>query len=174
MYKKLLFVPILFFIINSSFSSQATYEGSKRCRMCHKGLKAGMVYEKWEDSEHSKAYEDLNEEERKNPFCLKCHVTGYNEPPSPGIRENDLLGVQCEACHGAGSLYKKLEIMNEDEFRNNFSKQREKALEFGLIIPNEDTCKKCHNKESPHYKPFIFKVAYPKIRHLLPRRYLNK
>lgn len=136
--------------------------------------KAGMIYEKWEDSEHARAYEDLSEEERKNPFCLKCHVTGYNEPMSPGIETKDLFGVQCEACHGPGSLYKNVEIMNENEYKTNYSQQRKKAIEVGLILPTEEDCKKCHNTESPHYKPFIFRVAYPKIKHLIPRRYLGE
>ncbi|MEW6088982.1 MAG: cytochrome c family protein [bacterium] len=165
---------LLLFLTEVIFASQATYEGSKRCRTCHMRKDAGMIYEKWEESEHAHAYDDLNEEERKNPFCLKCHVTGYNEPASPGIEADDLLGVQCEACHGAGSLYKKIEIMDEGEYKKNLSFQRKKAIEAGLIMPTEETCKKCHNQESPHYKPFVFRMAYPKIKHLIPRRYLEK
>lgn len=165
---------MFFLIMRSTFASQATYEGNKRCRVCHMKQKAGMIYEKWQDSEHARAYEDLNEEEKKNPFCLKCHVTGYNEPVSPGIEANDLLGVQCEACHGPGSLYKNVEIMNEGEYKRNYSIQRKKAIQVGLILPTEDTCKKCHNQESPHYKPFVYKIAYPKIKHLIPRRYLGE
>lgn len=121
--------------------------------------KAGMVYEKWEASGHARAFDVLSEGERKNPFCLKCHTTGYNEPSSSGIGFDDLLGVQCEACHGPGSLYKKMEVMN----------RREKSIEAGLIVPTEETCKRCHNKESPHYKPFIFRITYPKIKHQYQR-----
>lgn len=173
MIKTIVLILMIFLAIRPVFAFQATYEGSKRCRTCHMRQKAGMIYEKWENSEHAQAFEDLNEEERKNPFCLKCHVTGYNEPMSPGIEANDLLGVQCEACHGAGSLYKNVEIMNEEEYKNNYSLQRKKAVNVGLMLPSEETCKKCHNPESPHYKPFVFSMAYPKIKHLIPRRYLG-
>jgi len=42
--------------------------------------------------------------------------------------------VQCEACHGAGSDYKKMSIM----------KDREKAVANGLEIPSQATCNGCH------------------------------
>ncbi|MFH1287905.1 MAG: cytochrome c family protein [bacterium] len=172
MNKIIFLILLLFLVIKFTFADQATYEGGKRCRTCHMKQNAGMIYEKWEASQHARAFDDLSEDERKNPFCLKCHVTGYSEPSSSGIKFNDLLGIQCEACHGPGGLYKKLEIMNEEEYKRDFFLQRKKAIEVGMIIPTEETCKKCHNKESPHYKPFVFRVAYPKIKHLIPRRYL--
>jgi hypothetical protein len=126
--------------------------------MCHKGEKKGMVFEKWEQSQHAKAFESLKAKgEDKNPKCLECHVTGFN---AGGYKVGDanaasLEGVQCEACHGPGSGYKSLSIM----------KDKKMAMQNGLIDPNEALCKKCHNEKSPTFKGFNFKECSAKIDH---------
>jgi hypothetical protein len=38
-------------------------------------------------------------------------------------------------------------------------------MENGLIEPNEEVCKKCHNKKSPTFKGFDFKEWVKKVDH---------
>lgn len=57
-----------------------------------------------------------------------------------------LAGVQCEACHGAGSLYAPRFVM----------KDRELARLLGLSSVTEEQCAPCHAKDSPSVKPFDF------------------
>ena len=44
------------------------------------------------------------------------------------------------------------------------------AIDAGLNIPNEKTCTKCHNPESPNYKPFNFNEFWEKIKHPVPKK----
>nr|MBN2277365.1 cytochrome c3 family protein [candidate division Zixibacteria bacterium] len=115
------------------------FAGVDKCKICHK--KDG-VYPSWLETKHAKAWESLDEKAQKNEKCIGCHSTGTTT-------EGELLtGVQCEACHGAGNDYKKMSIM----------KDREQAIANGLLIPDENTCKKCHNENVP--EEFRPKEAY--------------
>ena len=67
-------------------------------------------------------------------------------------------GVQCEACHGAGSDYAKMHIM----------KDLEKAKAAGLIIPDEKTCLTCHNNEGPNFESFDYELFFEMIAHPRP------
>ena len=67
-------------------------------------------------------------------------------------------GVGCEACHGPGSLYKSRKIM----------KDKEASMKVGLIIPDEKTCIKCHNEESPTFKEFKYAEMLEKVAHPYP------
>ena len=80
------------------------------------------------------AVEAIREQDRDNPACLRCHTTGYGMPRRPDVSDEQLRGVQCEACHGPGSHYFTWTVM----------KDREKAQERGLIIPTREVCGKCH------------------------------
>jgi hypothetical protein len=73
-------------------------------------------------------------------------------------------GVGCESCHGPGGDYYKKKVMKAIYS----GKQDGKAL--GLIEPDEKTCKKCHNEESPSYKPFDFKKRVKEIAHPVPKK----
>ena len=43
-----------------------------------------------------------------NLDCVSCHVTGYGKPGGSTVTFNDKLqNVQCEECHGPGSLHAK-------------------------------------------------------------------
>jgi hypothetical protein len=135
------------------------YIGVKKCAMCHKGEAKGKVYEKWLESKHAQALKALDpaKGEDKNETCLACHTTGYK---SGGYaldipNKADFEGVQCEACHGAGSNYKAMNIM----------KDKKLALANGMVMPTEETCKKCHNAKSPTFKSFDYKEALKKIDH---------
>jgi hypothetical protein len=130
------------------------YVGVKICKLCH--TKDG-IYPSWEKTKHATAYESLSAEEKKNKDLLKYYTTGTTA-------KGDLLtGVQCEACHGPGNDYKKMSIM----------KDKEKAIANGLMMPDENTCKRCHNEKAPKAlaalaKDFDFKKMVAKGVHVMP------
>ncbi|MEW5924896.1 MAG: multiheme c-type cytochrome [Candidatus Zixiibacteriota bacterium] len=104
--------------------------GVDKCKMCHK--KDG-VHPSWLETKHAKAWESLNAEQQKDANCVGCHSTGTTAAGEL------LTGVQCEACHGAGSDYKSKPVMEN----------REEAVKMGLVIPDEKTCLGCHNEKVP-------------------------
>lgn len=124
---------------HAALPQQPEYEGSRSgCMRCHI-----REYRSWDDTPHASAYETLPEESRSDPDCLRCHVTGWSaESGFQSIEETpQLAGVGCEVCHGAGSLYKDREIMED----------REASIANGMLIPDEQTCRSCHNEESPTF-----------------------
>jgi len=150
------------------------YVGADKCKMCHNVPVKGAQYTKWTESRHSKAYQTLASEEAKKlaaakgiadpqkaPECLKCHVTGHGAPAdklTDKYRADE--GVGCEACHGPGGDYWKMETM----------KDRARSVSAGLILPNEKVCRGCHNPESPSYKEFDFQTFAAKIAHPNPQK----
>ena len=150
------------------------YVGAGGCKMCHKSEKKGNQFGQWEASKHAKAYATLATPQakeiakkkgiadpQKDGKCLKCHVTAHGVDASliEGKKYKIEDGVQCESCHGPGSLYKKRPIM----------KDRKAAVAVGLIIPDEKTCKQCHNEESPTFKSFKYEEMVAKIAHPYPK-----
>lgn len=110
------------------------------CRKCH-----ADVYAQLERSRHNSAFASLAKKGMaQEPECLVCHVTGYEyrngydeKPPY-----NRLTNVQCEACHGYGTLHRR--------------DGRWKAEARG-------TCVACHDqKNSPN---FDFATYWEQIRH---------
>ncbi|HLP59230.1 MAG TPA: cytochrome c family protein [Candidatus Deferrimicrobium sp.] len=162
--KKLILVSIWVMVIFSLvYAGDFQYVGVNKCKLCHKGEKKGMVFEKWEKSMHAKALDTLKAKgEDKNPKCLECHVTGFNEGCYKVGAANaaDFAGVQCESCHGPGSEYKSMSVM----------KDKKLAMTKGLIVPNEAVCKKCHNPKSPTFKGFNFKEYAAKIDHTYTKK----
>ncbi|MFQ6033286.1 MAG: cytochrome c family protein [Candidatus Bipolaricaulia bacterium] len=110
---------------------------------------------------------DYHAGEKKAYNCGKCHTTGYGEPGGFESMEKTpgLANVQCEACHGAGSGYRSPKIMSVKAYKADREAAHKAVLEAGLIIPDEKTCTKCHNEESPFYKPFNFAEYKEKIKH---------
>jgi hypothetical protein len=121
---------------HAALGQEATYvTGRTGCRRCHL-----REFNSWRRTPHANAYETLPAENRTNPDCVKCHVTGYGREGGFASIEAtpDLANVTCEVCHGPGSLYNTEEIM----------KDRDVATAAGLVIPTEKTCVQCHNSES--------------------------
>ncbi len=162
-------------------STTVHYIGVKDCAKCHKKTKEGAQLKIWKKTKHANAYKTLQSEEavkiatemglakaaHESEQCLKCHVTAYNVDLALHGKKFDVSdGVQCETCHGPGSLYKKKKIM----------KDREKSIEMGMTpIFVEDgsaerQCLECHNEESPTYKPFDFAKAWKEIEHPVPKK----
>ncbi|NOZ77827.1 MAG: hypothetical protein GXP48_01350 [Acidobacteria bacterium] len=126
-------------VVPFALSAQAgnnTYVGAKKCKMCHH-----LEYTSWQTTTHAKATDvaKASTQRKFGPECLKCHATNADA---------NMPGVQCEACHGAGSAYKKFPIM----------KDLAKAKANGLIIPTQETCNQCHTGKG-HSKKVEFKTA---------------
>ncbi len=133
------------------------YVGVELCKLCHKKKELGNQFDVWTNTHHSKAFYTLGTPEAKevavkagikdpqqNNKCLRCHSTAYAFTEEK-VAEDLLVeeGVQCESCHGPGEEYMYAEVMEN----------LEDAKDMGLIIPTEDTCRKCHNPESPTWDP---------------------
>lgn len=139
-------------------ATKAEFIGAPKCIICHKKDGTGPS---WQSGVHAKAWEVLSPEQQKNEACIACHATGKTATGEL------LTAVQCEACHGAGSLYKAKAIMES----------REKSIANGLIVPDEKTCGKCHNdKTAPECKakPFVYKEAVKKGVHAMVPDSLKK
>ena len=81
---------------------QASFIGVEECTLCHAEARAV-----WDKTPHAKAYATLVEGFKEyNLECVGCHVTGYGKPGGSTVTHNDKLrDVQCEDCHGPGSLH---------------------------------------------------------------------
>lgn len=80
----------------------ASYAGTESCRECHED-----AYQVWTHTRHSHAYRTLEVVSKNfNLSCVSCHVTGYRQPGGSEVVQNEgLRDVQCESCHGPGSLH---------------------------------------------------------------------
>ena len=81
---------------------RATYVGMNRCAGCHTSAIAT-----WRRTVHSHAWKTLVEGGKQADYkCIGCHVTGFGQVggSSLGFTKN-LESVQCETCHGPGSLH---------------------------------------------------------------------
>jgi len=108
-----------------ALAQEHAYVGADKCKMCHK-----VQYNSWLETTHAKSLEvaKASTDPAFDSSCLSCHATGGDEA---------LGGVQCEACHGPGSDYKKMSVM----------KDREAAIANGLVIPTQATCDGCHKDD---------------------------
>ncbi|HET7502850.1 MAG TPA: multiheme c-type cytochrome, partial [Kofleriaceae bacterium] len=80
----------------------ASYTGTDSCTDCH-----SEAVEFWNKTVHAGAWKTL--EERGQQFdldCIGCHVTGWGKPGGSNLGHNDKLrDIQCETCHGPGSIH---------------------------------------------------------------------
>jgi hypothetical protein len=121
------------------------YVGAKKCKVCHL-----EIFTSWAQTRHSKAMSSLEGEAASDAECLACHTTGFGAGGYTGESDIvDLGGVQCEACHGAGSLYSLSSIMIKPEL----------CHQAGLVVPDSLGCVRCHNARSPTFKGFAYKVG---------------
>jgi len=105
--------------------TEIRYTGSDSCLDCHRGR-----YAFWKGTPHSTAIQSLAPKDAEaDPDCIPCHVTGYLRPTgyAPARPRKDLLGVQCEACHGMGSLHVS-----------------SPGLYHMVKIPKASVCRTCH------------------------------
>jgi hypothetical protein len=116
-------------------ASKFEYVGKDKCKLCHK-----QQFDSWMTTMHAKAWEALKPEEQKKDECMGCHSTGKDAAGTL------LTGVQCEVCHGPGSVYKAQATM----------KDKKLAMAAGLTQPAKEICVRCHNEKSPTFKGFDF------------------
>jgi hypothetical protein len=127
----------------------ATYVGAAVCSACHADayafwqqqlvtLPATDVNGKRIERQvgHAKAWHTLTADHKdKDRSCVGCHSAGFNQPggacTTTEIVSKGLTGVQCESCHGPGSLHI---AAGEDEAR--------RAAIIGH--PDEASCRVCH------------------------------
>lgn len=112
----------------------ASYIGVDKCSTCHAEERAV-----WDKTDHAKAYPTLEAKFVEfNLDCVSCHVTGYEKPGGSTVTQVETLkNVQCEVCHGPGSLH------------------AEAPKEKGRIVvkPEPRTCvAECHHP--PHVEGF--------------------
>jgi hypothetical protein len=107
------------------------YVGMEECEACH-----DEAYEFWKTTRHAGAYATLVEDNKQFDLsCVGCHVTGFRKPGGSEVVENqDLQDVQCEQCHGPGSVH-----IEEPELGG-------KANAISRATPVE-VCQECHTPE---------------------------
>jgi nitrate/TMAO reductase-like tetraheme cytochrome c subunit len=118
---------------------------AKKCAMCHK-----VQVEAWSKWEMAKAWDKLSAEEQKKDECIKCHVTGFGQPGGWESFEKtpQLVGIQCEACHGPAGNHMKVPMTDAA------------AKKASMTVPDEATCTGCHKQEgNPNFKEFKFDEA---------------
>ena len=159
--KTALFLALVFFVLpGQPEAEEATYIGVEECMICHL-----PHYESWKGTRMSNAFEllkpgvraeqkkkaDLDPEAdyTKDPFCLQCHTTGYGKTGGYVSEEEtpELKGVQCEMCHGPGSIYAQMMLKKRGTY-----KREDYTAQGGLTFPSEENnvcVQKCHNERSP-------------------------
>lgn len=81
---------------------RAFYVGTAKCAGCHKGADRF-----WKQTVHAHAWKTLVDGGKQADYkCVSCHVTGYGQVGGStlGFTKN-LESVQCETCHGPGSIH---------------------------------------------------------------------
>ena len=81
---------------------KAGYVGTEECSFCHK---AAVAF--WKGTVHARAWATLEATHKQwDRGCVSCHATGWLEPGGAVFATIDkLTDVQCEVCHGPGSLH---------------------------------------------------------------------
>jgi hypothetical protein len=156
----------LLLTVSLSFAGEHAFVGAKKCKTCH--LKE---YNSWAQTKMAKAFEllkpgvraeakkaaklDPNKDYTTDAECVGCHVTGHGK--AGGFVDltttPDLVGAQCEQCHGAGATY------IEKRYMSLQNKEYKKADLVAVGLVGEITkaqCENCHNSRSPFYKQFDF------------------
>jgi len=158
--KKLLILVALVVVVAMLMSAmvmaqdkpKAAYVGVNSCKMCHKAQ-----FDAWSTTGHAKAWASLKPEEQKKAECTACHETGKTAADSL------ITAVTCEACHGAGSEYKKT-MMAKAKWTADKAGQLKLAEAAGLVMPTAETCVRCHKKEgNPNFKEFNFEERKGKV-----------
>ncbi|MGB7809896.1 MAG: multiheme c-type cytochrome [Polyangia bacterium] len=109
---------------------QAHFLGDASCVRCHK---AAVRFCK--RTAHAHAWRTLQAVGKTgHGDCVSCHVTGYGEMGGSSLGfSKGLENIQCEACHGPGSIHVE-------------KRGLEKPLALRTRTP-ESVCTRCHNEK---------------------------
>jgi hypothetical protein len=118
---------------------RASFVGGEACGKCHK--KAAAF---WKTTVHAHAWKTLVDGGKTgDDDCVSCHVTGYGEVGGSSLgHTRKLESVQCETCHGPGSIHVAEEGLEEPPSVR--------------LTPAESTCQRCHNQK--HSDTFQFQA----------------
>ena len=163
----LLFSSLLLLLPAGTSAEEPAYVGVEQCMMCHL-----PHYKSWDETRMSKAFDllkpgiraeakvkagiDPGADFTKEAFCIECHATGFGKPGGFVDVETtpELAGVQCEMCHGPGSIYSKMMVKKKGTYTLEDYKKT-----GGLTMPSEENnicMEKCHNKNSP----FVYTLQF--------------
>ncbi|MCF6282869.1 MAG: cytochrome c family protein [Candidatus Polarisedimenticolaceae bacterium] len=136
------------------------YIGIKQCKLCHQ-----PHYDSWRTTHMSKAFDLLKANVRADkkraaglnplkdytadPACLACHTTGYGKEGGFVSLEKtpDMVNVQCEMCHGPGSIYVEMMLKK----RGTYTRE-DYLTKGGMTMPSKESnicTTACHNQASP-------------------------
>jgi hypothetical protein len=126
---------------------RAHYSGEASCVRCHKA--AARFCRK---TEHAGAWKTLRiVGKTAHHDCVSCHVTGYGEVGGSSVGfTKGLENVQCEACHGPGSIHVE-------------KRGLEKPLAIKTRVP-EAVCTHCHNEKHSdtfQYEAYLRDIVGP-------------
>lgn len=119
------------------------YLGLGACESCHPD-----AFDVYIQTRHAHAYATLSEQfVHRDTNCVGCHVTGWEDRGGfSGVRYRgsrvDLIDVQCEACHGPGSLH---------------------IRDGSYATAARESCQRCHTEQDD--PDFDFDKDWPKIAH---------
>ncbi len=127
---------------------RAHFSGDASCVRCHKAAARFC-----KGTAHAHAWRTLQAVGKTaHGDCVSCHVTGYGEVggSSLGFSEG-LENVQCEACHGPGSIHVE-------------KRGLEKPLALRTSTP-ESVCTRCHNEKHSdtfQYQAYLRDIIGPR------------
>ncbi len=133
----------------------AVFVGADTCKKCHP-----KTYDFWSETRHFHAFESLLGDPKPNTEfdaeCISCHTTGfeYNSGWKSETETPQLMGNQCENCHGPGS--KHAEDPDNREIRKLATITAEQA-DKNLL------CYRCHDEDNS--RSFEFAKYWKKIAH---------
>lgn len=167
-------------LVLPTLGDDAKFLGSKDCKKCH--IKE---FKSWEDTAHAKAFETLKPNQHaeaksaanldpskdytQDAKCVACHTVGFGKPggfemfaadnADKAKEMENLMGVGCESCHGAGGAY----IGFHEELKKSKAEYTDaEMMAKGLVKPDANTCTECHNDKSPTFKGFNYEESKAK------------
>lgn len=126
---------------------RASFVGMAKCAGCHK---AAVTF--WNHTVHAQAWKTLVEGGKQADYkCVSCHVTGFGQVGGSSLGfTKKLESVQCEVCHGLGSLH----VLGEGN---------EQPLAIKRDAP-ETVCLGCHTEQHSDtfsYVPYLRDIVGP-------------
>jgi hypothetical protein len=128
-------------------AGQAKFLGDAKCVSCHKAAARSFA-----TTRHAQAWRTLVKAKKTGQEdCVSCHVTGYGEigGSSFGFTKG-LENVQCETCHGPGSIH--------------VEKRGKESPFAGQLKTPESLCVRCHNEKHSdtfQYEAYLRDVIGP-------------